>query len=259
MLKAFKTKIKRYIRTEIYQIVRQYLKLNNIETLKYIETRVIGLNNFNELKKIFKWVEDPLLERPDIYDFEYIEDANERRIRDAESIATVIRNTNPNTVLEIGTSNGMGTILIAANAPLAQIFTINIPPEEILSGEGGVLTTVAIEKEKIGIEYKKRDLPNITQIFANTATWQPDIGTIDIAFIDGCHDTEFVYNDTKKILPFMKKGGFVLWHDFNPELVKKYDWINSVCLGVEKLYADGLIRGRIMHIKDSWVGIYEVK
>lgn len=139
-----------------------------------------------------------------------------------------------------------------------QNFTVNIPPEEIVSGEGGKLTTVALEREKIGIAYRERNLGNITQIYANTAKWEPAIGDIDIAYIDGCHDTEFVYNDTHKILKYMKPGGFILWHDFNLELVKKYHWINSVCLGVEKLYRDGLINGRILHIRDSWVGIYRV-
>jgi predicted O-methyltransferase YrrM len=152
----------------------------------------------------------------------------------------------------------MATVLMAANAPESKIYTVNIPPEEILAGKGGELTTVALEREKIGIAFRERSLSNITQIYANTATWKPDIGTIDVAFIDGCHDTEFVYNDTRKVLRQMKPGGFILWHDFNPDLVKKYDWINSVCLGVEKLSREGLIRGRIFHIRDSWVGIYRI-
>ena len=252
MFKIFKSKIKVYIKSLVTEVVYQN------PGLTFLESNVIELNNYSELNKIFSFKDGPILERADIYDFDYILDVNERRIRDAESLGTMIRNSRSKIILEIGTSNGMGTVLIAANAPEAQIFTINIPPEEILNGEGGKLTTIAIEKEEIGIEYKKRSLKNINQIYANTATWQPDIGEIDIAYIDGCHDTEFVYNDTKKILPFMKKGGFILWHDFNLDLVKKYTWINSVCLGVEKLYKEGLLNGRIYHIKDSWVGIYKV-
>lgn len=225
----------------------------------HLNESVIELNNFQELKKVFKWKNDPTLDRPDIYDFEYVEDINERRIRDAESLAVVLRNVDPKVVVEIGTSDGMGTILMAANAPKTKIFTVNIPPEEILSGEGGELTTIALEKEKIGKAYRDRDLKNIVQIYANTAKWEPNIGKIDVAFIDGCHDTEFIYNDTRKVLKYMKSGSFVLWHDFNPDLIEKFPWIGSVCMGVEKLYKEGLIEGRIFHIKDSWVGIYQVK
>lgn len=256
MLKYFKRKIQEYISITVESKVNFIYP--EIELFRNLNSNVFHLNNYNELKKIFSWHLDPVLERPDIQGFEYIADINERRIRDAESIATVIRNINPQTILEIGTANGMGTVLMAANATDAKIFTINITPEEIASGLGGELTTIALEREKIGIEYKKKNLPNITQILSNTATWEPNIGTIDLAFIDGCHDTEFVYNDTRKILPFMRKGGFILWHDFNPHLIKNYHWINSVCLGVEKLYAQGLIKGEMFHIKDSWVGIYQV-
>lgn len=249
MLDILKKKIKNFIKDE----------MEKSNSFIFLDKRVIELNNYNELKKIFKWNDEPNLDRPDIYDFDYIEDVNERRIRDTESIATVVKNINPSTVLEIGTANGMGTILLSANAPQARIYTINISPEDIDSGEGGKLITAKVSRKEIGIEYKKRNLKNIKQIFANTAKWQPNIGEIDFVFIDGCHDTEFVYGDTKKILPFMKKGGFILWHDFNIDLTKKHGWINDVCLGVEKLMHDELIGGRIFHIKDSWVGIYQVE
>jgi hypothetical protein len=29
----------------------------------------------------------------------------------------------------------------------------------------------------------------------------------------------------------------------------------SVCAGVERLYADGVIAGRTLHLRDSWTGI----
>jgi len=228
------------------------------ETLPNLQRSTIELANYHELNKVFGWSKDPILERPDIYDFDYVEDINERRIRDAESLATVMRNTDPAVSLEIGTANGMATVLMSANAPSSKIYTVNIPPEEILAGKGGKLTTVAMEREQIGVAFRERNLENITQIYADTATWMPDIGNIDVAYIDGCHDTEYVYNDTRKILKHMKPGGIILWHDFNPGLVKKFGWINSVCLGVEKLCRDGLIRGRIFYIRDSWVGVYRV-
>lgn len=229
-----------------------------INQFYFLNKNVIELNNFNELKKVFNWENNPILDRVDINNFDYIEDVNFRRLHDAESIGTVINNINPQIALEIGTADGMGTVLMASNAPNAKIFTVNIPPEEIKSGKGGILTTIAIEKEKIGLVYKERKVQNITQIYANTATWKPNIGEIDFAFIDGCHDTNFVFNDTVKVLRNSAKDTFILWHDFNLELTKKYNWINAVCKGVEKLYRHGYLKGRMFHIKDSWVGIYRV-
>jgi len=80
------------------------------------------------------------------------------------------------------------------------------------------------------------------------------MGNIDVAFIDCCHDTEFVYNDTVKVMENMKPGSFILWHDFNLDLVKRYGWIQSVCMGIERLYEKGLLKGPIYHIRDSWIG-----
>ena len=62
-------------------------KITNNDDFPNLQHSVIELNNFQELKKVFGWKEDPILDKPDIYDFDYIEDVNERRIRDAESLA----------------------------------------------------------------------------------------------------------------------------------------------------------------------------
>jgi len=217
----------------------------------------IELNNVEELRKIYGWINIPILDIPTIYEFKHLEDINERRIRDAESIGTVMCNTQPKIALEIGTSKGHGTALMALNAPETHVYTVNIPPEEISSGNGGKFVTHALEIEDIGSYYRERSLKNISQILANTATWEPDVGIIDVAFVDGCHDTEFVYNDTRKILNNTKSGSFLLWHDFNLELAPKKEWIASVCKGIEMLYEDGLLHGPIFHVRDSWVGIYQ--
>ena len=239
-------------------LIRKFFHRFSREPFFFLEKNVIELNNYTELKKVFRWGLDPILDRPDIFDFDYVEDVNERRLKDTESLATVMRNAKPRVALEIGTANGMATLLMSVNAPDSKIFTVNISPEELRAGKGGRLTTVTLEIENIGSAFRERKLTNITQLLVNTATWTPDIGTIDVAFIDGCHDTSFVYNDSRKILHHMKPGGFILWHDFNPRLARKFPWINSVCRGVEALCRDGLIRGRIFQIRDSWVGIHQV-
>ncbi len=224
----------------------------------FLRNAVIELNSIGELCRLFHWTAQPNLGLAHLHDFDYVEDVNMRRIRDAESIAMVMCNAAPKIALEIGTAQGHTTALMAINAPQAQIHTVNIAPEEVLSGEGGVLTTMALEQEKIGSFYREHGLTNITQILANTARWEPNIGTIDVAFIDGCHDADFVYNDTRKILKSMKSGGFVLWHDFNPATIYNYRWHLTVAQGVERLVRDGLVRGRIFHVRDSWVGVYRV-
>jgi hypothetical protein len=227
------------------------------ERYHHLERYVIQLNSVDELKKVFGWKETGILDRPDIHEYSTVEDVNERRIRDAEVISTVMRNVRPKTALEIGTADGLSTVLMAVNSPESRIYTVNIPPDEIRAGKGGKHVTGAWELDRIGRSYKERGLKNITQILANTATWVPDIGEIGVSFIDGCHDTRFVYNDTKKVMANCPKGGFVLWHDFNPGLTRNFDWIGAVCRGVELLIRNGIINARIFLVKDSWVGVFK--
>ena len=230
----------------------------NPDRFPHLHRSVIEVNSGVELRKVFGWKQEPLLDDPWIFDYEYPEDANQRRLRDAESLGTVMRNCDPQVGLEIGTATGHATALMALNAPQARIFTVSIPPEDFLSGADGQRTTLALERDQIGAYYRERKLANITQTLANTAFWKPEMEPINVAFVDGCHDAEFVYHDTRKILKKTKPGSFLLWHDFNLQLVQQYEWIHSVCEGVERLYAEGHLQGRIDHVRDLWVGIHRL-
>ncbi len=239
-------------------IQSRFRKLLGIDNFVNLQRAVIELNDVKELRKIFGWQFEPILDDKLIFEFKYLEDVNERRVRDAECLGTIARNINPSVCLDIGTGLGYSAALIAKNAPQAKIFTINIPPDDIKTGKGGKYITKAFEADEIGSYYRERNFRNITQILANTANWEPNIGIINLAFIDGCHDTNFVINDTIKLLKHTKPGSFILWHDFNLDLIYKYHWISSVCLGVERLFSKGLLNGRIFHLRDSWIGIYKV-
>jgi predicted O-methyltransferase YrrM len=223
-----------------------------------LERMVVEVADVRELRKLFGWDREPRLDDPTLRDFEYPEDLNMRRLRDAEVIGSVMANAGAEQALEIGTSEGRTTALMALNAPQTTIHTINIAPDELERGEGGRFTTGALERERIGAHYRERGCDNVREILANTATWEPDIGSVGVAFIDGCHDAEFVCNDTRKVLSIAEPGAFILWHDFNPGLVRSYDWIYDVCLGVEELCRTGELEARIYHLRDSWVGLYRV-
>jgi predicted O-methyltransferase YrrM len=217
---------------------------------------VLEVRDYAAMKKAKRWTRDPVLDDDSIHTFENLTDLNDRKLLDAQIIGAVCANRNPKTILEIGTAEGHMTALMAQNAPQAIVHTVNIPPEEI--DAGGKHVTRSFTHDEIGRYYKERPLTNIRQIYANTATWEPDIGPIDIAFVDGCHDADFVFNDTRKILKFAHPGTVILWHDFNPSLVEKNDWIADVCRGIERLYEERLITGNILHVRDSWVGYYVV-
>jgi len=222
----------------------------------HLARNVLTVRSLKDLKRALGWEADPVLEGEHLSAFEYLEDLNDRRMRDAEIIGAACRNGAPKVLLEIGTAYGKTTALMAQNAPGGVVYTVNIPPEEI--AEGGDKVTFAPSREDIGRYYREKKFHNVHQILANTARWEPDFGPIDVAFIDGCHDADFVYSDTKKVLHQCRSGSLLMWHDFNPTLSPVYHWINDVCDGVERLFAEGLLKGRILQLQDSWVGLYRV-
>jgi predicted O-methyltransferase YrrM len=226
------------------------------ERFPFLAANILNVRKLDYLKKAMGWMNDPVLDEEYFHRFKYLEDLNDRPLRDAEVIGAACGNHDPKILLEIGTSFGKTTALMARNAAKGMVHTVNIPPEEIEAG--GKNITFAPSRSDIGKVYRELGLANVTQIFANTATWEPDFGPIDVAFVDGCHDADFVYNDTVKILRYCHPGSIVMWHDFNPELTRVYGWIGDVCQGVEQLYVDGLLTGRILLLQDSWVGLYQV-
>lgn len=233
--------------------IRGKIKSNNYP---FLSKNVLEVRSLQCLKKAMNWQADPFLDSDHLHEFNFLTDLNDRRIRDAEVLMTACCNGNPKILLEIGTSHGRTTALMAQNSSQGIVYTVNIPPEEI--AEGGRYVTFAPEKVEIGKYYRDKKCANVKQIFANTKNWIPDFGPIDVAFIDGCHDADFVFNDTVKILSNSRPGSIIMWHDFNPKLVKVYDWIDDVCNGVERLYREGLINGKILHLVDSWTGLYVV-
>ncbi|MCP4891250.1 MAG: class I SAM-dependent methyltransferase [Planctomycetaceae bacterium] len=223
-----------------------------------LERYVLTVRDFDGLTKAMSWDNYPLLDGHDhLKRFDYLEDLNDRRWHDAQVVAGACRNADAHTLVEIGTGLGYMTAIMAPNAPTATVHTINIPPENI--GKGGSKTTFAPKRAEVWSYYREQGCKNVVQLFENTAIWQPTLGPIDVAFIDGCHDAKFVFNDTKKILSQCRTGSIVFWHDFSPSKAKHYDWIDSVCRGVNRLYRSGIIRGRILHLQDSWIGLYVVQ
>ena len=42
-------------------------------------------------------------------------------------------------------------------------------------------------------------------------------GTIDMVFVDGCHGEKCVRQDFFKVLPLVRSGGIVVFHDASPQ------------------------------------------
>lgn len=237
--------------------VRKYIrKLLDEEEFLQINRHLSVFRSVEDLARFFGWDRNVVFFDEHTDERPLVVDINNRRRIDAEILSIIARNTRPEVCLEIGTSTGVSTARIALNSPQATVYTVNIPPEDYR--KGGAFTTHRLNKEKIGQFYRNMKLTNISQIFANTMTWNPDIPPVDLAFIDGSHDTEFVYNDTRKILKYLNAGGWMLWHDFNPDLYRRFEWIRSVMTAIELLYRENKLKGNIYHVKDSWIAMCQI-
>lgn len=222
----------------------------------YIKSSVITCNSYEELLKLWHWCDMPDLSYLPKVEYQSVEDINGREAKDAEVLMAICKNVVTTAVLEIGTSTGLTTLGLAHNAPHATIYTVDIPQDEALSGKGGRLITHVIDPDVVGYHYKKSGVTNIRQIFANTASWVPDLPQLDLVFIDGCHDRKFVYNDTLKLIPFVKRGGVIVWHDANPSLTSTFPWIGEVCGAIGDLIKRKHISPYLFHVRDSWMTVW---
>ena len=107
-------------------------------------------------------------------------------------------------VMEIGTGEGYTAVAMSLALP-----------------EGGVVYTVDINKVEL-------DYPNIVTIQANSDSleWGKEL---DLLYIDGDHEYEAVLSDFNKFSKFVKKDGFVVFHDSHwkegvRKVVKELDW-----------------------------------
>lgn len=69
---------------------------------------------------------------------------------------------------------------------------------------------------------KDNGATNVVPIVGNTATLSWDV-PVNVIFIDADHSYEWVKKDTEHYLKFVRKGGLIIYHDYNSNWdVQKY-------------------------------------
>jgi len=221
------------------------------------DVRVIEVNTLEELKKVLRLKRNGKIIEDDL-DAERDEtDKYQRRRRDAEVLSLIVANIKDSKLLDIGTHLGKSAARMAVNSPTSKIYTVNIHPDE--ANTAGVLITDILTEKQIGSFYRSKKIQNINQIYANTKTWNiPSIiSNLSLVYVDGCHDRDFVFSDSEKTFERLLPGGYILWHDFNPGLRSKFEWIDAAMSGVEDFLESIDSKGPIYHLKHSWIGIYK--
>jgi FkbM family methyltransferase len=142
---------------------------------------------------------------------------------DAPLFRYVYRNLKPKRHLEIGTWEGFGAVACAESCE-AEIWTLNLPDgETAANGKSVYQSGDAVRTDSgdfIGRLYREAGYSGrVHQILADSTKWVPGMepGFFDSALIDGGHTYEVVTADSDTVIPLVRPGGIVMWHDFCPD------------------------------------------
>jgi len=125
----------------------------------------------------------------------------------------------PKVIFEIGTFHGAGALHWAANAPQANVYTLDLPPDTLPS-----LGTTTADQMHVGARSRKKRMffddhaasTRIHPVYGDSATYDfgPFAGKVDLFFIDGAHSYDYVRNDSLKALNCSHHGSIIAWHDY---------------------------------------------
>lgn len=113
-------------------------------------------------------------------------------------------------IVEIGCYLGRSTTLLALASPNSEIITIDPLEETVFSNYSKKIIRSKLANAIRGL--------NVTLIQKKSSTvgreWKRPI---DLLHIDGDHLYEAVKKDIKMFVPYVKKGHYILLHDYNPK------------------------------------------
>ena len=152
----------------------------------------------------------------------------------AECIYAIFSSLAPKTILELGTCCGFSSSYMSFFAPNSKIYTIEGSPN---------IAEIAKENHRFF------GLSNVSVFVGRFDIVLPklleEISPIDFAFIDGHHDREATLSYFKQILPFMAKGGVMLFDDIAWSEGMKEAWREIVDSKVYKKYEDYVNMGAV--------------
>ena len=148
---------------------------------------------------------------------------------DLLSLCLITRLVQPKRIFEIGTARGYTALQFAANAPDAEVFTLDLPQDA-----GTVLPITVMDRRFAGVEkgaslQGRKEAGRIHRLLGDSATFDfsPYSRSIDLFFIDGAHTYEYVKNDTLKALECCHEGSVIIWHDYGRRGVNGVTrWLN---------------------------------
>jgi len=148
-------------------------------------------------------------------------------VLDRVALAALVRRQRPTRVFEIGTFRGVTAITMAANAPPdAIVYTLDLPPDLTAADVADRYNKTTSGFHRMAAAGVSRDVGRvlsshtsgcrIEQLFGDSARMDFDgfHDSIDLFFVDGCHDYEAALGDTRTAWRCLRSGGLLVWHDY---------------------------------------------
>jgi predicted O-methyltransferase YrrM len=112
----------------------------------------------------------------------------------------------PHRIFEFGTYTGGTTLQLARMCPDSAVWTIDLTPDP--TGKGEFITGSRFH----GTVQERQ----ITQLYGDSRAFDPRplAHSIDLVFVDGGHDAECAWSDTKMALHLVAPGGIIWWDDY---------------------------------------------
>lgn len=133
----------------------------------------------------------------------------------------------PRRIFEIGTYDGATTLVLARNAPEAEIFTLDLPP--VAATAARIPEEIANAQEGAGKRFAgASEADRITQLFGDSGTFDfsPWHGAVDLVLVDAGHDYDSVAADTASAVRMVSERGIIVWDDYDggwPGVVQAVD------------------------------------
>lgn len=137
----------------------------------------------------------------------------ERRWLPGEDIPEIIKDIKNPVGLEIGTAEGFTTEYLLETIPDLQLFGVD-PYVEYIDWDGNMPQAEANYKSIQAIAEKYGERYNHFTTTSDRALTHFDDETLDFVFVDGLHTYDQVKKDIANYYPKIKKGGFIIGHDF---------------------------------------------
>lgn len=128
------------------------------------------------------------------------------RLDEAAYLHRLVRDSQPQTVVEIGRFRGGSTVLIAAALKNGVLHSYDIETRQGRDGR-------ELDRQLGGVLGRYSLSGRVQLHVADSRTAEPPGEPIDLLFVDGDHDQEGVRADFDHWSPHVRQGGHLLFHD----------------------------------------------